>query len=43
MAEAIKRLDLNRSDAWVHRSLALHEMKRTQELSINFSRWEKAQ
>jgi hypothetical protein len=43
MAEAITRLDPNRSDAWVHRSFALHEMKRAQELSINCSRWEKAQ
>ncbi len=31
IAGAIIKLDPNRSDAWIHRSFALHELKRTQE------------
>src|SRR5260370_41444926 len=31
LAGAIIKLDPNRPDAWIHRSFALHEMKRTQE------------
>lgn len=31
IAEAIIELDPNRREAWIHRSFALHELKRTQE------------
>jgi tetratricopeptide (TPR) repeat protein len=31
IAGAIIKLDPNRSDAWIHRSFALHELNRTQE------------
>ena len=31
IAEAIILIDPNRLDAWIHRSFALHELKRTQE------------
>lgn len=31
IAGAILKLDPNRHDAWIHRSFALHELKRTQE------------
>lgn len=31
IAGAIIKLDPNRPDAWIHRSFALHELKRTQE------------
>ena len=31
IAEAVIKLDSNRPDAWIHRSFALHELKRTQE------------
>jgi hypothetical protein len=31
IAQAILRLDPNRPAAWIHRSFALHELKRTQE------------
>ena len=31
IAQAIIKLDASRPDAWIHRSFALHELKRTQE------------
>src|SRR6266478_4626669 len=31
IVDAIIKLDSNRPDAWIHRSFALHELKRTQE------------
>ena len=31
IAEAVILIDPNRLDAWIHRSFALHELKRTQE------------
>ena len=31
IADAIIKLEPNRPDAWIHRSFALHELKRTQE------------
>src|SRR5580765_4816047 len=31
IAQAILKVDPNRPDAWIHRSFALHELKRTQE------------
>ena len=31
IAEAIINLDIDRAAAWIHRSFALHELKRTQE------------
>jgi tetratricopeptide (TPR) repeat protein len=31
LAEAIVKCDPTRQDAWIHRSFALHELKRTQE------------
>ena len=31
IAQTILKLDPNRPDAWIHRSFALHELKRTQE------------
>ena len=35
IAEAIIKLAPNRSDAWIHRSFALHELKRTKEAFDN--------